>query len=307
MKVRFSSRLRRLVVAAGVGSALTVTGITGGAAIAGASTTASVSVAGQAPVVAGSGYLALGDSITFGYREDTTKPAPNYKDAASFVGFPEDVSAALGLHVANAACPGETSASFIKVTARSNGCEQPEPGGTVAYRKDFPLHVKYSGSQLTYAVKYLKAHPGVRVVSLMIGANDGFLCQETTKDGCLKELSALLPKIAKNVNKILTGIRSTAGYKGQLVLVSYYSLNYRVLLDNVESRAINSALEASAKHFDARIANGYEAFRNASVHSGGNPCTAGLLTQLTTGGCGVHPSVAGSDVLALAVERVLTK
>ena len=36
----------------------------------------------------------------------------------------------------------------------------------------FPLHVKYSGSQLDYAVSYLKTHKKVRLVSLMVGAND---------------------------------------------------------------------------------------------------------------------------------------
>jgi hypothetical protein len=31
-----------------------------------------------APVVPGSRYLALGDSVTFGYEESTVVPAPNY-------------------------------------------------------------------------------------------------------------------------------------------------------------------------------------------------------------------------------------
>ncbi len=56
--------------------------------------------------------------------------------------------------------------------------------GNVGYRTQFPLHVKYSGSQLAYAVSYLKKHQKVRLVSLMIGANDYFVCQETTADQC---------------------------------------------------------------------------------------------------------------------------
>jgi hypothetical protein len=75
------------------------------------------------PVVAGSGYLALGDSVSFGFREADTAPPPDYHRAATFVGYPEDVGAALGLRVTNAACPGETSASLIRADARSNGCE----------------------------------------------------------------------------------------------------------------------------------------------------------------------------------------
>jgi hypothetical protein len=34
-------------------------------------------------------------------------------------------------------------------------------------------------------------------------------------------------------------------------------------------------------------------------------CDAGLLTQLSGGDCGVHPSYAGQCLLALAVERAL--
>jgi hypothetical protein len=64
-------------------------------------------------------------------------------------------------------------------------------------------------------------------------------------------------------------------------------------------------MDRGAKPFNVHIANGYAAFKNAAEHSGGDSCTAGLLTQLSSGGCGVHPSVAGQAVLALAVERVI--
>src|SRR5947208_20683 len=75
------------------------------------------------PVTPGSGYLALGDSVTFGYQEPQVVPAPNYQDAASFTGYPEQLGPQLKLNVANAACPGETSTSLINPKAKSNGCE----------------------------------------------------------------------------------------------------------------------------------------------------------------------------------------
>ena len=149
----------------------------------------------------------------------------------------------LHLWVANAACPGETSSSLIHASAQSNGCENVPAGSGVSYRKDFPLHVRYSGSQLAYAVKYLKAHPGVRLVSLMIGANDLFVCQETTAGGCA----------------------------------------------------------SSAEQQQ------YRTFARASIHSGNNSCTAGLLTQLgAPGTCGVHPSYAGQALLAQTLEGAIT-
>ena len=221
-------------------------------------------------VTPGSRYLALGDSVTFGFQESTVVPAPNYHNAASFPGYPEQLGAEMRLKVANAACPGETSTSLINASAQSNGCENSLGKPTVGYRRSFPLHVKYRGSQLAYAVSYLKANKNTRLVSLMIGANDLFLCQQTTPDGCLakSEFSAALTKIAANVTTILSTIRKKAGYRGQLVIVNYYSLNYASALVNSETRALNNAVDGAAKPFKVRFADGFGELRAAAVHSG---------------------------------------
>jgi hypothetical protein len=55
-----------------------------------------------------------------------------------------------------------------------------------------------------------------------------------------------------------------------------------------------------------KIADGYAEFQAASIHSGNNTCTAGLLTQLSSGGCGIHPSYAGQALLAQTVEKTIT-
>src|SRR5437879_6174158 len=90
------------------------------AAVAGPS---ALSAIPRAPVTPGSRYLALGDSVTFGYMEAGVVPTPNYHDASSFLAYPEQLGAELHLIVANAACPGETSGSLIDVSAQTNGCE----------------------------------------------------------------------------------------------------------------------------------------------------------------------------------------
>jgi lysophospholipase L1-like esterase len=261
------------------------------------------------PVVAGSGYLALGDSVTFGYREADTTPRPNYLKASTFVGYPEDVGAALGLKVTNPACPGETSGSLIDAAAQSNSCEHSATGGP-GYRTAFPLHVAYGGSQLAFAVKFLKTHPDTRLVSLMIGANDGFICAAETKDKCVTEFPTVLASVAKNVTTILTAIRTGAGYTGQIVILNYYATDYTSGAGTAASKALNAAQDAAAKPFGVEIADGYKAFLVASVASGDKPCKAGLLTQLNgkkTGTCGVHPSVAGQSVLAQAVDEAIKK
>src|ERR1700758_152694 len=58
-------------------------------------------------------YLALGDSVAFGYVPPQAVPAPNYRSAHSFVGYPEDVAQALRVRVWNASCPGETTDSML--------------------------------------------------------------------------------------------------------------------------------------------------------------------------------------------------
>ncbi len=291
-------RVRQIVI-----SALAVGTLLGGAFVGAAQ------AGGRArprPVTAGSDYLALGDSVSFGYREAANLPTPDYPDAASFVGYPEDVADALGVQVANAACPGETSASFLTAPVQSNGCEN-SPGGGPGYRTSYPLHVSYRGTQLSYALRYLKGHPDTRLVTLMIGANDGFLCEETTKDGCASELPAVLKQVKANVTTILTVVRDEARYKGQIVIVNYYSLDYSSAADNASSLGLNQAMDSAAKPFGVTVADGYGTFEKAAAQVGGNSCTAGLLTTLTTGGCGVHPSVGGQALLALAVEQAIAR
>ena len=258
-------------------------------------TIAAPAVTPNTPVTRGSEYLALGDSVTFGYQEPSVVPAPNYQVASTLIGYPELVGDALHLKVTNLACPGETAASLINDTAPSFGCEG-------AYRKAYPLHSHYTGSQLAAAVAYLKSHSHVRLVSLMIGANDGFRCQTETADGCVSEFAATTAAISRHVHQIVSTIRHQAGYTGQLVILHYYSLNYNSASVSAQSRALNQAQDSGARPFHARIADGYGAFATASTRFGNSPCLAGLITQTGAyGSCGVHPSYAGQNLLAHAV------
>jgi lysophospholipase L1-like esterase len=265
-----------------------------------------VAPAKNLPVIPRSQYLALGDSVTFGYMEPTVVPAPNYGDAASFPGYPEQLGARLRLSVANASCPGETSASLINASAPSNGCENSPSHNSSDNYRNHPLHVKYKGSQLAFALSYLHSHHNVRLVTLMIGANDFFLCQETTSDACASEQTATAAAVTKNIHTILSAVRNKAHYNGQLVIVNYYSLNYAVPAVNAQSQLLNKVQDDAAKPFGVKIADGYGELQAAAAHSGANPCTAGLLTQLTAGGCGIHPSYAGQTLLAQALEKTIT-
>jgi lysophospholipase L1-like esterase len=251
-------------------------------------------------------YLALGDSVAFGYVPPQAVPAPDYFDPSSFVGYPEDVAQALHLRVSNASCPGETTASFFVPGAPSNGCEN-SPGSSTGYRTEFPLHVQYPGTQLQYALAYLATHRHTRLVTIDIGANDVFLCQETTADKCAStaEVQAVLKKIQVNLSIIYALIRDVARYHGPLVALTYYSLSYSDPTQVAGTEELNSAIASVTEKFGGKIADGFAAFEGPSEAAGGSPCTAGLLIKLPDGTCNIHPSPAGHELLAQAIEDVV--
>jgi len=116
-------------------------------------------LAGTVPASANdeAGYLALGDSVAFGFS-----PLVSPTDTDAYVGYPE----VLSKHVVNAACSGETSGSLIA---------GPPDNGCAAFRSVAPLHVRYNGTQLAFAVAYIRAHPGTQLVTIDIGGNDLFI------------------------------------------------------------------------------------------------------------------------------------
>jgi lysophospholipase L1-like esterase len=250
-------------------------------------------------------YLALGDSVAFGYVPPDAVPAPDYLDPSSFVGYPEDVAQALHIPVSNASCPGETTASFFIPGAQSNGCEN-SPGSSVGYRTEFPLHVQYAGTQMLYALRYLATHRNTRLVTIDIGANDVFLCQETTADACAStaELQATLKKIQVNLAIIYALIRDVARYHGPLVALTYYSLSYSDPTQVAGTEALNSAIASVTEKFGGKVADGFATFEGPSLAAGGTPCAAGLLIKVP-GGCNIHPSPAGHQLLAKAIEDVI--
>jgi lysophospholipase L1-like esterase len=257
------------------------------------------------PVRAGTEYLALGDSVAFGYRPPAVTPPADYLDAANFVGYPEDLATAIPLTLSNASCPGETTASMITVGAQSNGCEN-SIGSSVGYRTFYPLHVDYSGTQLSYAVDYLRSHPRTRLVTIDIGANDVFLCQATTADQCTgTDFAATLQQITANLTTIFTTLRQAAHYNHTLVLLTYYARNYTDPVQVAGTTALNEAVTAAGTGLDVLVADGFTAFQDASQAAGGDPCAAGLLIALPTGGCNIHPSALGHQVLAAAIQSVI--
>jgi lysophospholipase L1-like esterase len=245
-------------------------------------------------------YLALGDSVPFGFRGAATA---EYQDADNFVGYPELVGGDIRLDVVNATCPGETTASFLDVTAQSNGCEN-ALNSEVGYRDNFPLHVAYESadqSQLDFAVETLKRTDDVAVVTVQLGANDLFICQATTADRCQSpaEYEALGQTIRTNLDRILSALRDEGGYEGQIVVVTYYAFDYNSP-DAAVAMLLNGVLSQVAEAHGATIADGFAAFEAAAAEAGGNVVDAGLVLPND-----IHPSEQGQQVLAETVEAAI--
>lgn len=251
-------------------------------------------------------YLALGDSVAFGYVPSAAVPAPNYLDAHSFVGYPEYLAQQLNERVSNASCPGETTASMLVSGAQSNGCEN-SPGSPVGYRTLYPLHVQYQGTQMDYALHYLAVHDHTRLVTIDIGANDAFLCQQTTPDHCSSpaELAGVVGEIAGNLGTIFHDLRVVAGYQGPIVVLTYYSLSYTNPVTIAGAQFLDSVIAGVTTANGGIVADGFAAFQGPSLAFGGDPCAAGLLIELPDGTCNIHPSPAGQRLLAAAIANAI--
>jgi lysophospholipase L1-like esterase len=251
-------------------------------------------------------YLALGDSVAFGYVPPDAVPAPHYLDAHSFVGYPEYLAQQLDERVTNASCPGETSASLLVAGAQSNGCEN-SPGSPVGYSTLYPLHAQYQGTQMAYALDYLAAHKHTRLITIDIGANDAFLCQETTADQCSSpvELAGVANEIAANLTTIFHDLRDVAGYTGPIVVLTYYSLSYSDPVVLAGAQFLDSVLAGVTTANGGIVADGFAAFEAPSLAFGGDPCAAGLLIKLPDGTCNIHPSPAGHRLLAAAIAQAI--
>src|ERR1700686_2049014 len=174
-------------------------------------------------------YLALGDSIAFGFDPTLLPPfvPPPLPTPDKFIGYPERVAQFEHLESkkeVNAGCPGETSGSFLNVTTPDNGCQ--------GFKAAVGLHTAYAGSQASFAVSELAGNKHINLVTLSIGGNDLLLLQQRCANpnpqlfaACvladLATPSGTLAIYGGNLAAILGAIR--AHYQGTLILMTSYS------------------------------------------------------------------------------------
>lgn len=238
-------------------------------------------------------YMALGDSISFGYQ-------PNF-DFSS--GFADDIfndlhsgpQGAQVTNIENLACAGETTETMIQ-------------GGCVAR---FAHKGSYFGAQLTAALNFLKSSRNqgrVSPVTLEIGVNDVgndidvATCSETSS------AAADLARMDNNLTQIILPelqqalTTSTGARAGDLTMLNYYNPYARVCPNSVALiHTLNSHLLADAMQFKIPVVDVYNAFGGDSGMAG-NICT---LTWYCSAEHDIHPTTKGYRYIADAVERTL--
>jgi lysophospholipase L1-like esterase len=249
-------------------------------------------------------YLALGDSISYGYDPTVVAPAP-----AKFTGFPEIVAAAEHLLIpkkeVNASCPGQSSSSFLNQYVPDVGC--------LGFKDSIRLHVSYpdTESQLQFAVSQLLANKQINLVTMTLGGNDLTLLEEECSAApdfavCVAGmLPGVMTTYGQNLTQILTALRTQANYTGQIILVTTYSPSADPLFIAAVG-AVDGVMVSVGAQFGATIADGFTAFLTASIPYLGDPCAAGLLVRLSPTTCDVHPSHAGQQLLAATVLSVIS-
>ena len=239
-------------------------------------------------------YLALGDSIAYGYQASKFRaglPPSGYN-----TGYVDIFGARLGeirpgITTINYSCPGESTESFV-----NGGCIWTEAG--------LALHDAWSGSQLHAALGFLRRHPGqVSPITLTLAGNDlPKLLGPCTFNGqldlaCVQHRApAFIAELGQRTSAILDQLRSAAP-SAEIIVTGVYDpyLDALAFADPLY-QATNVSLAQAAEANRARFADPFPLFNPQ-----GDPaaevraiCTLTLLCVESDS----HPSDAGYRALA---------
>lgn len=225
-------------------------------------------------------YLALGDSLAFGYQ-----PNLDWSHSYPTQWYNNDLSKKGSKSYTNYGCNGEKSGTFI-----NGGCPY-----------QYALHNYYTGSQLNAALNFLTFYSGqVSPVSLDMGAND--LLPDINVSTCTvssswsTDLATLDTNMTQTILPQLTAAMTVNGVRtGDLVMMNYYD-PYQNICPNSLSyvQSLNSHLAADAAQFNVPISDVYTAF-GGSTTPNPNICTD---TWMCSSYQNIHATTTGYGVIA---------
>jgi lysophospholipase L1-like esterase len=234
-------------------------------------------------------YLALGDSITYGYQ--AWKADAGLPPSAFNTGYVDVFGARLrqirsDLTIVNYGCPGESTTTFI-----IGPCVWTEVGRQ--------LHDPFSGTQLAAALAFLRSHRGqVSPITITLWGNDvrEFVgsCPdlECVQNGAL----ALIAQLTGNLAEILAQLRAAAPDAEIIVTGGWDSFLDVLEFADPLFQLLNASMAETAARARARFADPFPVFNPQGdlAEETRAHCTMTLLcTQQDS-----HPSDIGYEALA---------
>ena len=236
-------------------------------------------------------YLALGDSLAFGFQPDKLNSLPPSMFHTGYV----DVFAARlrarapSIRVVNYGCPGETTTTFSR-----GGCPW------LPARK---LHQGFSGSQMSAALAFLAAHRGrVSPITLSLGGNDlaQFVDACAGSPACVRAgYRRATARFASRLGSILHRLRVAAPH-ADIIVTGFWDEDLYALGQNAPLyRVLNQSTGRTAARANAHFADLIPAFNPAGgvAKEKARICA---LTFICSEGDG-HPTDAGYRAIAVAV------
>jgi GDSL-like Lipase/Acylhydrolase family len=200
-------------------------------------------------------YVSVGDSLAVGVQ-----PTASGQSLPTNAGYSNRIYSALqarqpGWHLVKLGCSGETTRTMIT-------------GGICHYP---------AGSQLAEAEQFLRAHRGhIGLVTIDIGANDPDQCVlgAIAFRTLLHCMDTSVSQTRADLRTIMSGLRSAAGTGVPIIAMNYYvpelagwlhgrtGKEVAVLIERLAA-GYNTLLAGIYRHYGARIANVFGAFRSA--------------------------------------------
>jgi lysophospholipase L1-like esterase len=235
-------------------------------------------------------YLALGDSLAFGFQFDKFNASfPSVPASIFSTGYVDDLAGMLqairpGITTVNYGCPAERTVTFL-----NGGCTYTAAG--------FPLHDSYAGSQLSAALAFLRAHRGqVSPITVNIGVNDliGLRTLCGADVSCyFANGPAVLDEIATNLHYILSHLRAAAP-DAEIITFTNYDVTFLFDARLLQlTQAFNSVVISTAAQSSVRVADVFGAFNDRP-----QPATVCALTFICTPLQDSHPTDLGYEVIA---------
>ena len=281
-----------------------------------------------------SDYLALGDSLAYGYQAAKFRAEfPNIVPSTFDTGYVDVLGSWLRslkrpIDTTNFGCPGESSDSFrfggrgaatgYTFVPNPAFCgDQPAAGVGAIFSKAW-LHDFYGGSQLDAALAFLRKHPHTSPITLDVGANDTLIFLEQCGFGAVPNcvtpaaIGDLFAHIGANVAAIVSALQ-TAAPRAEIVVLGLYNAYPTVLPGgDMLTKALNTTLRSVVTGLGADFADPLPVFNPASVTGGSEIAdipTICLFTNMCPGGifnpaspfADIHPTDTGYATLAVIV------